>query len=194
MRKEAYSLRGKSANEDPTDDIEDPLNTSNSSISISAARKPPSNSLSSSSSSSSSSYKPSSSTTSSMTTSSTSAIKLKEDWEKWYPMEWIAWVAYGAPAPDPVEHWTTENISDGPKSISMKKKPAGRVDQRKKEVELKATTTNKTNNSTIQTMVAQNELAIASRQDDLIQINLLLQHARTDEKRVSFITKFGIFI
>ena len=51
VRKEAYSLRSKSANDDPNDDAEDALNTSISSLTSSSARSsPPSSSFSSSSS------------------------------------------------------------------------------------------------------------------------------------------------
>ena len=174
VRKEAYQLKGKSANDDPVDDGEDFLNTSTSSLTTSSAK------ATSSSSSSSSSAAP---------------IKLREEWEKWYPMEWIAWVTFGVPCGNPCQHWVTESVSEGPKSIEVKKKPAGRVDQRKKEVEQKTLTTTKSHNTTMSVAIAHTELAINARLDNLMHINLQISHAQSDEMKVStFVSFFGIFI
>ena len=159
VRKEAYALRGKSSNDDPPDDPEEPLNTSTNSR-----------------------------TTSSSSSSSSKVIKSKEDWESWYPMEWLAWITYGVPSAEPSEHWVCENVSDGPKSAVEKRKPAGRVDQRKREADLKTeakTSTNVISLLSTNSLIAQSELAISSRQDDLQQINLIIQMARTPIEVVS---------
>ena len=92
VRKEAFYLKDKSATEDPLEDTEDALNSSISSVTTSSAK-------SSSSSSSSSS-------------STTNPIKAKEDWEKWYPMEWIGWITFGLPCDDPTDLWVDEAISE----------------------------------------------------------------------------------
>ena len=186
VRKQAFYLKGKSVNDDPLDDLEDPLNTSISSLTTSSAKN----------------------TTSS--SSSSQVIHGKEDWEKWFPMEWVAWNVFGPPSSDPCSHWVSENVSEGPKSFAERKKPAGRVDQRKKEIELKTvikTSTDTNSLLSINTLLAQNELSISSRQDDLMQLNLMAQYARTQEERVSCCvvlytsylivnshTIFGIFI
>ena len=120
-------------------------------------------------------------------TSQSSTIKLKDDWEKWYPMEWVAWVAFGPPSGNPSDLWVTEAISDGPKSIELKKKPMGRVDQRKLENGIKATTKVQSDNNTLksnQILLQQNEFTIASRQDDLLQIKMFLEYAETENERV----------
>jgi hypothetical protein len=93
------------------------------------------------------------------------------------------------------------------KSAIEKRKPAGRVDQRKRETYLKTevkTSTNVISLLSTNSLIAQSELAISSRQDDLQQINLIIQMARTPIEVVSnyffaislieLRTKFSIFI
>jgi hypothetical protein len=174
-------LRGKSSNDDPPDDQEESLDTSTNSRTTSSS--------------------------SSISSRSSKVIKSKEDWENWYPMEWLAWITYGVPSSEPSEHWVCENVSEGPKSAIEKRKPAGRVDQRKRETYLKTevkTSTNVISLLSTNSLIAQSELAISSRQDDLQQINLIIQMARTPIEVVSnyffaislieLRTKFSIFI
>lgn len=102
-------------------------------------------------------------------------------------MEWVAWVAFGPPSGNPSDLWVTEAISDGPKSIELKKKPMGRVDQRKLENGIKATTKVQSDQNTLksnQILLQQNEFTIASRQDDLLQIKMFLEYAETEKERV----------
>lgn len=163
-------MRGKSANYDPNDEGTDRLNNSVSSVTTSSAKCPSS--------------------------STSQVIKGKETWEKWFPMEWIAWLQYGPPSPDPSSHWVSENISEGPKSFSEKRKPAGRVDQRKKEVDIKTITKTKTDTNSllsINSILAQNELAISTRQDDLMQLNLIVKFAKTPSEVVSNSMRIIIF-
>lgn len=171
VRKEAYSLRGKSANDDPIDDADDPLNSSTSSLTTSSAK--------------STAAQQSSSSVANISTSAT--IKAQDDWEKWYPMEWVAWITYGPPSGQASDLWVTEAISDGPKTIEIKKKPVGRVDQRKLEVDIKASTKVQSDSNTLksnQIILQQTEIAIAARHDDLLQIRLQLQYSVTDEEKV----------
>ena len=182
VRREAFSLRGKSATDDPTDDIDDPLNSSTSSLTTSSSQanaRPTSSSQSRSSSSSSSGA---------IKNSTSSTIKPKDDWEKWYPMEWIAWITFGPPSGEASDLWVTEAISDGPKSIELMKKPVGRVDQRKQEIDIKASTKVQSDSNTLkstQIILQQSECAISMRQDDLIQIRLQQEYAITDEEKVT---------
>ena len=111
VRREAYALRGKSSNDDPPDNQEESLDTSTNSRTTSSL--------------------------SSISSRSSKVIKSKEDWENWYPIKWFAWITYGVPSSEPFEHWVCENVSEGPKSAIEKRKPAGRVDQRKRETYLK---------------------------------------------------------
>ena len=176
VRTEAFSLRGKSATEDPLDDRDDPLNSSISSVTMSSAI---SSSLSSSSSSSSSSN-----------SSTSSTIKAEEIWEKWYPTEWIGWITFGPPCPDPTEHCVNETVSDRPKDIAQKKKPFGRVEQRKREIELKAATKVEFDNMSIrstQMILQQNKYAMALRDDDLRHIQFQLKNSRTEKAKVSIV-------
>ena len=162
VRKEAFLMKGKSHNDDPAQDHDDPLNTSISSLTTTSAKG--------------------------TSSSSSEVIKGKEDWEKWFPMEWIAWTEYGPPSADPSCHWVCENVGDGPKSATEKKKPSGRVDQRKKETDIKTVIKTKTDTTsllTINSLMAQTEMAISSRQDDLMQINLIAQFAKTPLEVVS---------
>ena len=165
VRKEAFYLKGKSTTEDP---LEDALNSSISSVTTSSAK--------------------SSSTSSSSSSSTTNPIKPKEDWEKWYPMEWIGWVTFGPPCEDPTDLWVNEAISEGPNDIEPKKKPYGRVDQRKKEVDTKASTKVESESNSLkstQIVFQQNEFAMASRDDDLRHIQFQIKHSRTEQAKAS---------
>ena len=111
-------------------------------------------------------------------------------------MEWAAWVTLGPPSGLPTDLWVTEAISDGPKSIEVKKKPVGRVDQRKQEIDTKASTKVQSDNNTLksnQILLQQSEHAIAARQDDLIQIRLQQQYAVTEEDKVRTCTHIWYF-
>ena len=72
--------------------------------------------------------------------------------------------------------------------MSEKEKPSGRVDQRKKETDIKTVIKTKTDTTsllTINSLMGQTEMAISSRQDDLMQINLIAQFAKTPLEVVS---------
>ena len=49
-------------------------------------------------------------------------------------MEWVAWVTFGPASDEPTEHWVNEAIDDAPETNEPKRKPNGRVDQRRKEI------------------------------------------------------------
>ena len=173
-------MRGKSANDDPQEEADDPLNSSLSSVTTSNAAVSAS---SSSSSSSSSSY---------------AFIKAKEDWENWYPMEWIAWTTFGVPSDEPTVHWVNEAIEDGPEVTEGRKKPLGRVDQRRKENELKATTKATTEISALritETTLHQREVTMAERDNDLNRISFFMTFSKTSAAIVStfFVTFFLVF-
>lgn len=111
-------------------------------------------------------------------------------------MEWVAWITLGPPSGLASDLWVTESISDGPKSIELKKKPVGRVDQRKQEIDIKASTKVQSDSNTLksnQILLQQSEHAIAARQDDLIQIRLQQEYARTDEEKVRICTYIWYF-
>ena len=84
VRKEAFTMQGKSANEDISDETD-----------LSAIT-----SASTSSSSSSSSLN--------------SILIPTDGWTQWYPTEWLSWTLYGPPSDNPSSHWVNEPISEGP--------------------------------------------------------------------------------
>jgi hypothetical protein len=47
----------------------------------------------------------------------TSSNSLVEEWETWYPQEWIGWVMFGTPAESPTEHWVNQQSSHGPTDV-----------------------------------------------------------------------------
>ena len=155
-------MRGKSANDDPQEEADDPLNTSLGSVT-------PSNAVVSATSSSSSS-----------SSSAHVFIKAKEDWENWYPMEWIAWTTFGVPSDEPTVHWVNEAIEDGPEVTEGRKKPLGRVDQRRKENELKGTTKSTTEISALR--ITETTLRITD--------TLLRRYPFTSEPGILCIQKF----
>ena len=65
---------------------------------------------------------------------------LVEEWESWYPQEWVGWIMYGVPSENPTDHWVHQPTSEGPtdtehfftddKGKRVSKKPAGRTHQR----------------------------------------------------------------
>ena len=176
VRKEAFLVKGKSSNED---DADDPLNTSVNSVTASNGKTSSSSSALPSSSSSSSS-KP--------TSSSSVIIKAKDDWENWYPMEWVAWITFGPPCDEPTEHWVNEEIDDGPETNERKKKPNGRVDQRKKENEITASTKVQVESNALRTHSAamqQQEIAMAEREEDLKKVAFFMQWSKTPAAIVS---------
>jgi hypothetical protein len=99
-------------------------------------------------------------------------------------------VTFGPPCDDPTDHWVNESISDGPKDIEQKKRPYGRVEQRKRETELKASTKVEVDNMAIrstQIILQQNEYAMAKRDDDLRHIQFQLKNNKTEKGRVSIV-------
>ena len=191
VRREAYGMRGKSSTEEI--EVEDALNSSVSSVTTSGALSSTSNVAQSSSSSSSSSSSASSSS------SSSAAIKPKEEWEKWYPMEWLAWVTYGPPTDPTNEHWVNEEVDVGPEVVETRKKHSGRVDQRKKENNITAANSiqNEANSiKTTQIDIQKMELSMAFRDHEWRHIQLQIKYSKTDAAIVSTFCAllFGIFI
>ena len=39
---------------------------------------------------------------------------LVEEWESWYPQEWVGWIMYGVPSENPTDHWVHQPTSEGP--------------------------------------------------------------------------------
>ena len=168
-------MRGKSANDDPQEEADDPLNTSLSSVTTSNAA-----------------------VSATLSSSSSLSLKAKEDWENWYPMEWIAWTTFGVPSDEPTVHWVNEAIEDGPEVTEGRKKPLGRVDQRRKENELKATTKSTTEISALritETTLHQREVSMAERDNDLNRISFFMTFSKTPAAIVStfFVTFFLVF-
>ena len=158
-------MRGKSANDDPQEQADDPLNTSLSSVTTSNAA-----------------------VSATLSSSSSLSLKAKEDWENWYPMEWIAWTTFGVPSDEPTVHWVNEAIEDGPEVIEGMKKPLGRVDRRRKENELKATTKATTEISALritETTLNQREVTMAERDNDLNRISFFMTFSKTPAAIVS---------
>ena len=72
----------------------------------------------------------------------------------------------------------------------------GRVDQRKQKIDIKTSTMVLSENNTLksnQILLLQSEHAIADRQENLIQIRLQLEYARTDEEKVRTCTYIWYF-
>lgn len=116
VRKEAFTMRGKSANEDISEERD-----------LSA--------LTSASTSASSS---------STSASSSSSLIHTDTYLLWFPTEWLAWTLYGPPSDNPSSHWVNEPISEGPSVDALEyvdsgrssEKPAGRVSQREKVTDI----------------------------------------------------------
>ena len=97
-------------------------------------------------------------------------------------MEWIAWTTFGVPSDEPTVHWVNEAIEDGPEVTEGRKKPLGRVDQRRKENELKATTKATTEISALritETTLHQREVTMAERDNDLNRISFFMTFSKT---------------
>ena len=125
-------------------------------------------------------------------------MKAKDDWENWYPMEWIAWTTFGVPSDEPTVHWVNEAIEDGPEVTEGRKKPLGRVDQRRKENELKATTKATTEINALritETTLHQREVTMAERDNDLNRISFFMTFSKTPAAIVStfFVTFVLVF-
>ena len=164
-------MRGKSVNEDVQEEVDDALNNSVGSVTTSSGNF-------------------SSSSSSSFSSSSTTNIKQKEDWEKWYPMEWISWVIFGPASDEPTEHWVNEAIDDGPETNESKRKPNGRVDQRRKENDTKASTKVQieTNALRVESVeILKHDKTISERDEDIKKVAFFMQFSKTPAAIVSTI-------
>ena len=45
---------------------------------------------------------------------------LFEEWESWYPQEWVGWIMYGVPSENPRDHWVHQPTSEGPTSEAQR--------------------------------------------------------------------------
>ena len=121
---------------------------------------------------------------------------MSEDWEAWFPQEWIGWILYGLPSERPTEHWVSQPTSEGPTDTEnfitddngkrVFKKPPGRVVQRARETcDSTMTKTTSDNNTMMSHRLIQidQELQIANSSHNLRIIELLQRNAVTDEEK-----------
>ena len=45
------------------------------------------------------------------------SLVIAEEWETWYPQEWIGWCLYGVPSEKPTEFWVHQPVSNGPTDV-----------------------------------------------------------------------------
>lgn len=120
---------------------------------------------------------------------------LTEEWEQWFPQEWIGWVLWGVPSESPTEHWVNQPTSDGPTDTEsfitdengkrMSKKPPGRNHQRDREATDSMATKTTSNNNTMMShrlIQVDQELQIANSSHNLRIIELLRMNATTEEE------------
>lgn len=175
VRKEAFTMRGKSANEDISEERD-----------LSA--------LTSASTSASSS---------STSASSSSSLIHTDTYLLWFPTEWLAWTLYGPPSDNPSSHWVNEPISEGPSVDALEyvdsgrssEKPAGRVSQREKVTDTKASSKVVVDSNTLKAARIQHQamgLSIQVDVNDRTLLEIMLTHAVTTEEKVR--TCFNFFV
>lgn len=121
---------------------------------------------------------------------------LSEDWELWYPQEWVGWIIYGLPSDSPTEHWVNQPISEGPTDTDhfitdnqgkrVSKKPPGRSLQRHRESSDSTVTRTTVDNNTMMSqrlIQVENELEIANSSHNFRIIELLQRNAVTDDEK-----------
>jgi hypothetical protein len=120
---------------------------------------------------------------------------LTEEWEQWFPQEWIGWVVWGVPSESPTEHWVNQPTSEGPTDTEtfitdkngkrISKKPPGRSHQRERESSESTETKTTSNNNTMMShrlIQVDQELQIANSSHNLRIIELLRMNATTQEE------------
>ena len=121
---------------------------------------------------------------------------LVEEWESWYPQEWVGWIMYGVPSENPTDHWVHQPTSEGPtdsehfftdeKGKRVSKKPAGRSHQRDVESVATAVTKISADSNTMMShrlLQVDQELQIASSSHNLRIIQLLQSNATSEEEK-----------
>jgi hypothetical protein len=121
------------------------------------------------------------------------SISVAEQWETWYPQEWIGWVRFGIPSDHPNEYWVNQPVSDGPsedpnylvdeKGVRKNKKPHGRSVQRAEEAQSQSATKVKSDNNSIlshHVLQVEEELRISSSTHDICVVDLYTRNAVTD--------------
>jgi hypothetical protein len=124
------------------------------------------------------------------------AIMISEEWESWYPQEWLGWCRYGVPSDDPTQLWVTATITDGPvnNETPLKdegknkkdKKSIGRASQRDRGMSsLSETKQNHEKNTLLahHSYQVDEELRINSSNHDLKLIQLIKERASSDAER-----------
>ena len=119
----------------------------------------------------------------------------EEQWQTWYPQEWIGWVLFGAPSEEPKKAWVTQSISEGPEialdeasKAQSAKRPYGRNVQRERETASKTTSKQASDILTLQSshiMQVDQELEMNKRLHDLATISMMEEVAINNEERVS---------
>jgi hypothetical protein len=124
------------------------------------------------------------------------ALVITEQWETWYPQEWIGWCMYGVPSEKPTEFSVHQPVSNGPTDVESYftdemgrrkiRKAPGRMDQREKaEVEQSATKQNRNISNLMSQHVIQTteEVEISRAASDIRLLNLLKEHESTTEEK-----------
>ena len=119
---------------------------------------------------------------------------LSEEWETWYPQEWIGWCMYGTPSEKPSEFWAHQPVSNGPTDVESYytddkgkrkiKKPHGRVMQRDKADKENSATKTAVDQNTLMShhlLQVEQELKLSVSAHDLQLIQLLQKNAKTAE-------------
>ena len=121
---------------------------------------------------------------------------ISEEWESWYPQEWLGWCRYGVPSDDPTEFWVKATISNGPTEMEQPftndqveeicLKPTGRAMQRDSAVSSLSDSEILLNKNTLLAHFVdqfEEEVRIKSREFDLKLIALLHDRASSEEER-----------
>jgi hypothetical protein len=121
---------------------------------------------------------------------------VREDWEIWYPQEWIGWCMYGLPSEKPTEYWVHQPVSDGPTDVESYytdpqgkrkiKKPPGRINQRATSDMIGSATKTLVDHNTLMAhhlVQMEKEMKVTVTAHNLKYINILIDTAVTEEEK-----------
>jgi hypothetical protein len=131
---------------------------------------------------------------SNMENNNNNTLMISEEWESWYPQEWLGWCRYGVPCDYPTPYWVTASIADGPVDDvapfvddgKSKKKSNSRATQREREMSSISETRQSNDKNTIlahHSFQVDEELRINSTNHDIKLIQMIKDRAKSDAER-----------
>jgi hypothetical protein len=121
---------------------------------------------------------------------------VREEWEMWYPQEWIGWCMYGLPSDKPTEYWVHQPVSDGPTDVESYytdpkgnrkiKKPHGRTTQRANSDMVGTATKTTVDHNTLMAhhlLQVDNEMNFTKNERNMKMVTILMNTAVTDEDK-----------